>query len=161
MRRKAIPLATIGYEGASLGAFLDTLGEAGVTHVLDVRERASSRRKGFSKTALSQALMNEGIDYRHERALGTPQEMRNRYRSHGDIRRYFGEYRKYLATRKPLLDQVAGSLTGHVALLCFERNPDECHRSIVAAELAKRLGTRISHLAVPAPSAAVMGHRQI
>jgi uncharacterized protein (DUF488 family) len=141
-------LTTIGYEGASLPAFLATLKTAGVTLLLDVRELPISRRKGFSKTPLSEALSGIGIDYQHERALGAPRNMRYRLREDGDLKRYFADFREYLATQEALLDQLARTLTGYVALLCFERNPAECHRSVVVAALARRLKTGFLHLSV-------------
>jgi uncharacterized protein (DUF488 family) len=97
-------LTTIGYERASLPAFLATLKAAGVTLLLDVRELPISRRKGFSKTPLSQALSRIGIDYQHERALGAPRRVRHRLREDGDLKRYFADFREYLATQEPLLD---------------------------------------------------------
>ena len=65
-------LSTIGYEGKTLDEFIGELKQAGVALILDVRAVAASRRPGFSKTALSNALRENGIDYRHYRALGTP-----------------------------------------------------------------------------------------
>jgi hypothetical protein len=59
------PLATIGYEGASLGEVIRRLTDAGVRLVIDVRAVAASRRPGFSKTVLSASLGEAGIDYRH------------------------------------------------------------------------------------------------
>lgn len=141
-------LHTIGYEGVRLDAFLATLTAAKVTTLLDVRELAISRRKGFSKTALAAALQSVGIIYRHERALGTPRAMRHRLRRDGDFKRYFAEFREYLGTQKKLIVDLADELTGRVALLCFERNPTECHRSVVVAALAKRSGVDFSHLFV-------------
>lgn len=141
-------LATIGYEGVNLPVFLATLKGAGVTLLLDVRELAISRRKGFSKSSLSQALSSVGIDYQHERALGAPRHVRHRLREDGDFKRYFAEFREYLATQDALLDELARTLRGRIALLCFERNPDECHRSVVVAALAKRLNTGFVHLSV-------------
>ncbi len=73
----------------------------------------------------------------------------HQYREHGDLQRYFGEFREYLFTQDNALDQLAARLDGCVALMCFERNPAECHRSIVAAALADRLGTKVTHLTVP------------
>lgn len=142
-------LATIGYEGVSLAAFLATLKAAGVTLLLDVRELPSSRRKGFSKTPLSQALSKSGIGYQHERALGAPRHIRHRLREDGDLKRYFADFREYLATQDGLLDELARPLSGCVALLCFERHPSECHRSVVAAALARRTARAIEHLSVP------------
>ena len=141
-------LATIGYEGVSLPAFLATLKAAGVTLLLDVRELPISRRKGFSKTALSNALSRVGIGYQHERALGAPRSVRHRLREDGNLKRYFADFREYLSTQDTLLDELARALSGCVALLCFERNPAECHRSVVVAALARRLKTGFLHLSV-------------
>jgi uncharacterized protein (DUF488 family) len=141
-------LTTIGYEGVSLEAFLATLKAAGVTHLLDIRELPISRRKGFSKTPLSQALAGAGIRYQHERALGAPKQVRHRLRADGDLKRYFADFREYLATQDSVLQQLSKTLTGCVALLCFERNPAECHRSVVVAALAKRLKINFLHLTV-------------
>jgi uncharacterized protein (DUF488 family) len=145
---KAPRLTTIGYEGATLAAFIATLKAAGVTLLLDIRELPISRRKGFSKTPLSQALAAAGIDYRHERALGAPRHVRHRLRADGDLKRYFTDFREYLGTQASVLDQLAKSLTGCVTLLCFERNPAECHRSVVVTALAKRLRVGFNHLTV-------------
>src|SRR3954464_13740263 len=65
-------LATLGYEGKTQEEVLGELAAAGVERVLDVRAVAASRRPGFSKTALRNALAEEGIDYLHLRPLGTP-----------------------------------------------------------------------------------------
>jgi uncharacterized protein (DUF488 family) len=117
--------------------------------LLDVRELPLSRRKGFSKRQLSQALSEVHIGYRHERALGAPRNVRHRLRDDGDFKRYFADFREYLATQNELLDELARTLRGCVALLCFERNPAECHRSVVAAALARRLKVTVQHLSVP------------
>ncbi len=63
---------TIGYEGATVAALLAALTQAGVERLIDVRALPVSRRPGFSKTPLSAALAEAGIDYVHLRALGTP-----------------------------------------------------------------------------------------
>lgn len=65
-------LFTIGYEGAALDDFMRILKAAKVDVLLDVRELAMSRRKGFSKTALGGALTDAGIHYRHEKQPGHP-----------------------------------------------------------------------------------------
>ncbi len=49
--------------------------------------------------------------------------MRHQLRADGDLKHYFADFREYLGTQASLLDQLAKSLTGCVALLCFERNP--------------------------------------
>jgi uncharacterized protein (DUF488 family) len=142
-------ILTIGYEGASLADFLATLKAAGVQILLDIRELPLSRRKGFSKNALSAALKDVGIEYSHQRALGSPPQIRYRLRKDGDLARFFSDFRGYLATQETLLDTLARTTTGAVALLCYERNHAECHRSVVAEALARRAHSTVRHLTVP------------
>jgi uncharacterized protein (DUF488 family) len=151
LTRRRLQILTIGYEGASLADFLTTLKAAGVQLLLDIRELPISRRKGFSKSALSAALVEAGIEYSHERALGSPREIRYRLREDGDLARFFSDFREYLATQRPLLDSLARTTTGAVALLCYERNHAECHRSVVADALARRAQSTVQHLTVPHP----------
>jgi uncharacterized protein (DUF488 family) len=148
-------LATIGYEGASVADFLATLKAAGVTLLLDVREFAGSRRKGFAKTALRENLAGVGIDYRHEPALGSPRDIRHQLREDGRHDRFFRDFDHYLATQQPLLKQLARELTGTVVLLCYERDFRECHRKSVAAALGAITGLTPKHHGVQPH-----GHRQ-
>lgn len=143
-------LATIGYEGSTIEDFLATLQAAGVTTLLDVREFAGSRRKGFAKTALRQHLAGIGIEYRHEPALGSPRDIRHRLREDGRHDRFFRDFDRHLATQQPLLKHLARELTGAVALLCYERNYQECHRRSVATALAEITGLKPRHLGVQA-----------
>lgn len=148
-----LKIFTVGYEGVTPADFLKTLKAAGVDQLLDIRELPISRRKGFSKTALSTALAEKGIGYAHERALGSPRDLRNRLREDGDLESFFSDFCEYLATQRPLLDTLARTATGSVALLCYERNHTECHRSVVATALAKRTRSTIEHLTVNAQQA--------
>lgn len=148
MKRPA-QIVTIGYEGASLEDFVATLRRGRVSHLLDIRELPISRRRGFSKTALADTLAAAGITYTHERALGSPRELRHQLRNDGNLERFFVDFREYLATRQALVKALADTLTGTVALLCYERNPAQCHRSVVAAALARRTRTTPVHLTVP------------
>ena len=67
---------TIGYEGADVDRFLGTLKDAGVETLADVRAVALSRKRGFSKSALRDALASREIGYQHFIKLGTPKEGR-------------------------------------------------------------------------------------
>lgn len=141
-------LYTIGYEGASVDAFLATLKRAGVDTLLDVREIPLSRRKGFSKTALRTAIEAAGIEYRHERSLGSPKPIRQRLHDDGDYDRFFESFGLYLKHQQPLLQALATTLRGGVALMCYERDPATCHRSIVARQLELLTGLKTRHLGV-------------
>src|SRR5262245_40249810 len=74
-------IATIGYEGATPDAFDAALRAAGVEMLVDVRAVAVSRRKGFSKSALSQRTREGGRDYLHLRDLGDPKAGREAARA--------------------------------------------------------------------------------
>jgi len=132
---------TSGYEQhadpASLAA---TLRAAGVRRLVDVREFPSSRKRGFSKTALAAALAEDGIAYEHVRALGNPKPYRDLWRSG---RRAESErlYLEHLAgPARPALLELAASLDdAPTCLLCREASHLDCHRALVAAALADAL----------------------
>jgi uncharacterized protein (DUF488 family) len=133
-------LSTIGYEGKTLDEFLGELKRAGVDLVLDVRAVAASRRPGFSKTALSSALRENGIDYRHYRALGTPAAGREAARK-GRTAEMRKIYAVQLETTEAelALEQALGDAADHrAALLCYEREAAGCHRSMLVERMLER-----------------------
>ena len=138
---------TIGYEKADPKDFLATLAQAEINLLIDVRERAMSRRKGFAKTALRENLQSIGVDYIHEPTLGSPSEVRNELRASKNFDRFFRKYDAYLDTQTDILDRLTG-YSGNVVLLCYERAPCECHRTSVARELSNRTGLEVRHLGV-------------
>jgi uncharacterized protein (DUF488 family) len=141
-------LFTMGYEGRSLDELIAELVDAGVERLVDVRELPLSRRPGFSKTALSDALRAAGIEYCHVKALGNPKPNRERYWA-GDIEGGADVYRKHLNNgSRPALIELAESLDDDAAcLLCFERNHTECHRDVLVEALREMHPTlTVSHL---------------
>lgn len=156
------PLLTIGYEGADLDAFLETLRAAGVTLLVDTRERAQSRRRGYSKTALAAALGEQGIGYAHLRPLGTPPSLRKEYKLSRDFTLLARGYAAHLATQGEALEEL-GALAARerACLLCYEADPAECHRSLIAGRLqALGLVGEVGHLRVPGASAPPQPLRQ-
>jgi len=148
---------TIGYEGADIGAFVALLRKAGVHTVADVRAVAVSRRKGFSKTALSEHLSQAGIGYVHFRGLGDPKPGREAARA-GRMREFESIYTAHLGTAdaQAQLKELAVLAEGPtVALLCYEADPKSCHRTMVAREIAKPRKSTIVHLSVNNQSAPV------
>lgn len=129
-------LFTVGYEGRSLDELIAALTDAGVDRLVDVRELPLSRRRGFSKTALSNALSEAGIAYVHVKALGNPKPNRERYWA-GDVEGGAAIYRKHLHNgSRSALVELADSLGEDPAcLLCFERDHAECHRDVIVEEL--------------------------
>ena len=124
---------TIGYEGATQADVIAALGRAGVAVLADVRAVPLSRRPGFSKNVLAAGLREAGIDYLGLKALGTPSEGREAARK-GDIATLERVYGKQLDLPEAglagaqLIDCAAEKPT---ALLCFERDPAGCHRSLL------------------------------
>lgn len=129
---------TIGYEGTTTGEFIAALQGAGVERVIDVRALPLSRRPGFSKTPLTGALAEAGIDYVHLRALGTPAEGRNAARAgrHADMARvYAGQLKlpEAMVQAGQMLDLAREKPS---ALLCYERDPQHCHRTLLLEAVA-------------------------
>ncbi|MGJ0394355.1 MAG: DUF488 domain-containing protein [Methylocystis sp.] len=138
---------TIGYEGTDVDRFVATLKAAGVNTVADVRAVAMSRKKGFSKNALRDRLDEEGIAYVHFIELGDPKIGRDAARL-GKINEFRRVYSTHLESQDAVdaletLDKTAQKTS--VCLLCFERDPANCHRTMIADRLKLR-GFRVFDL---------------
>jgi len=143
-------LFTIGYEGASLTDFISTLKRAGVQHVLDIRDVPQSRRPGFSKSALGAALGDNGISYSHVKALGDPKEGREAARR-GDYERFRAIFERHLSTaeaQQGLVEAAKSVAHSPTVVLCYERDPKHCHRTIVAERLKGVCSLNVQHLGV-------------
>ena len=141
-------IATIGYQAATMPSFLRALRDAKIDLLVDIRAVASSRRPGFSKTALAANLREAGIGYLHLRSLGTPAEGRAAARAgkHEVMREIFLEHMETPAARAELASLAELVETRRVCVLCFEADPAHCHRSIVAGELGRVMPVRVNHL---------------
>ncbi|WP_165324811.1 DUF488 family protein [Rhizorhabdus phycosphaerae] len=128
---------TIGYEGVTQPEFIACLRKSKVKILADVRAVPLSRRPGFSKNILAAGLREAGIDYVGFKALGTPPEGRAAARRN-DLealsRIYAGQLELPEAmAQAAMLRDLAEQRS--VALLCFERAPACCHRSLLAQAL--------------------------
>lgn len=126
---------TIGYEGATMDEFLAALAGAGVKRVIDVRALPLSRRPGFSKSTLAASLQDAGIEYVHLKALGTPKAGRDAAKK-GDVKTLRQVYADQLEL--PEAQAQAAQMRALAAempstLLCFERDPCHCHRTLLLA----------------------------
>lgn len=143
-------LLTIGYEGTTIDAVLDTLVAARVGLLIDVRAVAASRKPGFSKRQLAAGLDARGIRYVHLRPLGTPKAGRQAVRA-GHPERMATIYRAHMQGDEPLAalaEARALAAADRCCLLCFEREPSHCHRRIVAEMIEADTGQRVEHLRV-------------
>lgn len=145
---------TIGYEGTDLASFLAKLASARVRQVIDVRELPVSRKRGFSKLALTAALAENGIHYLHLRDLGDPKPGREAARR-GDHRGFLRIYTRHLAgpaAQTALAEATRQATAVRSCLLCFERDHEGCHRSIVADAIVAVTGIEVTHLSVAPPA---------
>jgi uncharacterized protein (DUF488 family) len=155
-------VATVGVYGFAAETFLAALRAAGVGLVLDVRQRRGVRGSQYAwanSVRLQRALAEAGIAYRHHPELAPTTELRQlQYRE--DARQGVGKRsRRELAPEyvrrytEEILDRVdLGALVAELpsdavaALLCVERDPEACHRSLIAARLAAEHGVSVRHL---------------
>jgi uncharacterized protein (DUF488 family) len=143
---------TIGYEKAALTAVLAELKRAKVKLLVDTRAIAASRRPGFSKRQLAAALDEQGVAYLHLQKLGTPSEGRQAARA-GDRDTLWRVYAKHLKTPEATaaMDELVSIVRSgpRACLLCYERDPAQCHRSRIAEIVSERTGARSVDLVPP------------
>lgn len=130
---------TIGYEAATVADLIAALAAAGVERVIDVRALPLSRRPGFSKSSLAAGLAEAGIDYRHLKPLGTPKPGRDAAKR-GDVATLRQVYAGQLELPEAMAaagEMLALAAERPSALLCYERDPCHCHRTLLLAAVAQ------------------------
>jgi uncharacterized protein (DUF488 family) len=153
---------TIGVYGFTAQTFLAALRGAGVRLVMDVRQRRGVRGPQYAwanSLRLQAALADAGIAYRHHRELAPTTELRQlQYRedalqgvgkrSRVELAAQYRERYTREILDKADLGAVAAELPtdGAGALMCVERDPEACHRSLIAERLAAEQGVAVSHI---------------
>lgn len=148
IKSKTKELFTIGYEGLSFEKYVNQLICHDVRLLCDVRSNPLSRKFGFSKGNLSHLLPKLGIEYIHIPELGVPSESRNNLETESDYMRLFDSYRKYLPQKKESLENLSELLDQHtrIALTCFEKQHDSCHRHCISEYMENAKGIKVVHL---------------
>ncbi len=155
-------MLTIGVYGFTAGSFLAALRDADVRLLVDVRQRRGVRGPEYAwanSARLQDALAAAGIEYRHHKELAPTTELRQlQYReddrlgvgkrSRAELApEYRRRYVREILDRVDLEALVEELPTGAAsALLCVERDPEACHRSLVAEHLAAVHGLPVSHI---------------
>ena len=125
MTAEPATIVSVGYQGRSVDELIEVLRVGRVELLVDVRLNPISRKPGFSKKQLSEALTDAGIGYRHERALGNPRDNRDPF----DRARYEDYLREVGSAASAEIMELAKSV--RIALLCYEREHLDCHRSCI------------------------------
>lgn len=158
-------VATIGVYGFSAEHFLTTLREEAVELLIDVRQRRGVRGAEYAwanSARLQASLADRGIDYLHRKDLAPTTAMRERQYEE-DARQGVGQRSRLelsKAFRHAYVEQILEqadleslraelSTLGTTALLCVERDPGACHRSILAERLGREAGGDVRHLGPP------------
>lgn len=147
-------LYTIGYQGAQIADLMNALKAAGVQCLVDVREAPISRKRDFAKSRLAAHLQDAQIGYRHVRALGNPKAGRDAARA-GDVETYrtiFSRHMESPPARAAVQEIGQLAVAERTCLLCLERDPRQCHRSIVADHITALNGQETMHLFADAAS---------
>lgn len=148
--QECFPISTIGYEGTNIDTFIGFLLDNGIETLVDVRELPLSRKKGFSKNRLREALKDVGIDYVHIRKLGDPKEGRLAARE-GDYHKFRSIFSNHMASpagQAGLVELEEIVKSTKACLLCFERCHEGCHRSIVVDKLSETINVQVENLVV-------------
>lgn len=144
-----LKLYTLGYQGVDVNVYVQKLKAAGVGIVADVRETPWSHKRGFCKNILSGELSKSGIEYVHVKSAGNPKANR---RTAPDLAECLRRYKFYLhenpAGVTDLIEVVrtAASRKRTVCLICFEKDVNDCHRSILVDAMQKQIKIRPVHL---------------
>ena len=136
----------VGYEGHSPESLMLRLRAAKIQRLIDIRELPLSRKPGFSKSALALGLASAGIAYTHLKALGTPRAVRHAFKADHDETAFRKGYLAHVKANEAAVAELEALASGErCALMCVEKDPTLCHRTLLGEVLAKR-GWRVEEL---------------
>lgn len=142
---------SIGYQNRSIDEFVMLLTDNAVDILVDVRETPWSHRREYAKTALTNKLADAGIEYYHAKFAGNPKEIRRSALNHNAC---LADFSAYLDRNPEIVDQFDKKLGDlvrqgkNICLVCYERHPDDCHRTIVIKSWieAHNIDAQVTHL---------------
>lgn len=137
--RDEIGITTIGYEGLSIDEFMMKLIDEKIQILVDVRNNPWSMKYGFMGKSLNILCGKMGIEYLGLPDVGIPSELRKKLKTKEDYDALFKHYRKFISKKEKELDILLGlGKKKKITLMCFEKDPGMCHRTILAEELERR-----------------------
>lgn len=132
-------IITIGYQDTNIDEFLNKLIWNKVQRVIDVRKNAFSMSYMFSKGRLSDILSKFDVDYFHQPELGIEPEERKELKTLVDYKNLFVKYRKKMSEDNSQIENlIEQSKTKKIAMLCYESDPNYCHRGVLADMIRER-----------------------
>lgn len=143
-----VQIFTIGYEKRDILSFVQLLRRSGIQRVIDVRKNPISRKKGFSKSTLKAFLEKYKIEYVHIPQLGIPSAYRTSLQTPKDYEDLFRVYTSEMLPQVQEYVSQAASLIAEKpsALMCFEYDPKQCHRSCLAQKIHEVYSYSVKHI---------------
>ena len=136
---------TIGHSNHSIEHFVSLVKQAGISAIADVRSSPYSRiHSQFNREPLKETLRREGVQYVFVgKELGARPQDRSCYRD--DIAEY-ALIEKSALFKKGIDRVVRGAETFRIALMCAEKEPLDCHRTVLVSRKFASQGIRIRHI---------------
>ncbi len=139
------PVLTIGHSTHTTDAFIALLRMHGVEAVADVRSSPFSRfNPQFNRETLEQSLKGSGIRYVFlGRELGARSEDRSCYEN-GRVQ--YARLARTPGFQSGLNRIIEGTAQYRIALMCAEKEPLECHRTLLVAKALVERGVEVLHI---------------
>jgi uncharacterized protein (DUF488 family) len=149
-RQPAVVLYTLGYEKRTIEEFIEILRRAKIDTLIDVRDVPWSHKRDFAKSKLDAHLASAGIRYVHAGFAGNPKRLRQQG---GTTDELLALYEHHLDDHPEIVDRFRELVAelddegDRACIMCFERDPRECHRSVLAARWkGRRRGVSVEDL---------------
>jgi uncharacterized protein (DUF488 family) len=142
-------LNTIHYEERSIDTFLNKLIRHRIDVLVDVRKDPVSMKYGFRRTSLQRYADAHQLSYLHVPELGVDKHQRAELNMQQDYDNLFAEYKLTTLKQETVALKCIEQLLRQkrrIALFCFEKDPNCCHRTCIANILAQRLNMPVCHL---------------
>ena len=137
---------TIGYQGRNISEFIEILNKNMIKVLIDVRASGFSRKPYFSRGRLKEKIEQSKIEFVSLPEVGTPKELREYLKKTGDYETFFRRYSSHIERNK-LLPALEKNINGErVCMMCFEREAEKCHRSVLAEKLKENMNVIIGHI---------------
>lgn len=144
---RSLKLFTLGYENRDVDEFINVLLLNNIRLLCDVRKNPVSMKYGFSKNQIKSTCMKFDIEYVHIPELGIESEKRKTAAIDGDYEHLFNDYLDDVSqNRLEYVVMVLNLLSEYkrIALVCFEYNPSDCHRSRIVQVASNLSGNNLN-----------------
>ena len=152
---EALTLWTIGHSNRPIAELIAMLTQAAIATLVDVRAQPhSARHPQFNEESLRESCGQANIVYHWAgRHLGGKRAMRfdSPHVALDEDRRGFADHMGTEIFKKALSQFVGLAARAPTPMLCAERDPEHCHRALIADYLTLQ-GMRVVHLIAPGES---------